>query len=122
MERPEDLDFEHQLHPALGEVIDGDEVGDGRVVYEDVDRAVGGFGGPDQFDALFFVGKVALDGEGFATGIADALDDAVNATGEHVVAFIHGADETVVEIRAKFFIAKIECSKRFCIHSKQSLQ
>ena len=58
------------LQPLLGEVDHRDEVGDGGVVHEDVDRAVGGHRGLHQPLAVIDLGEVGLDEAGFAAGLA----------------------------------------------------
>ncbi len=86
-----DLHFHHQLEALLGEVRDRDEVGDGGVVHQDVDRAVGGRGLLDQPLALGRLRQVGLDQHRLAAGLADARDGVDERAGEPALAVFRRA-------------------------------
>ena len=74
MHRRPDLDFHHQIKSLLGKRLDGDEEGDGGVVHQDVDVAIGLDGFGHQTRPIRFAGKIGLDGHRLAAGVADSRD------------------------------------------------
>jgi hypothetical protein len=91
VERADDLDLEHQVVAAGGEVHDRGEVGDGGVADQDVRRAELRRGRGDQAFPFFGLGQVDLDRYRGAAGRADVADGLAEGALELIRARLSGA-------------------------------
>ena len=70
MKRSVNLYLHHQIVVFLSEILDGYKIGDGRVIYQNINRSIDFFSFLNQVFPVLTKGQIRPDGVCFAAGIA----------------------------------------------------